>query len=149
MKVAQQMLAGLGFHGDLTWFLLLFALAMARLLSAITLAPFLGGQAVPGQMKVGLAIVMTAVLSPYLAAQAPVQEMNALIAIGLLAKEVMIGTALGLTAQLIFLAIQMSGILMDTQRGMNQMTYVAPQLPGNSSVLGVFELQAGITLFVT
>jgi flagellar biosynthesis protein FliR len=149
MKVAGQMLAGLGFRGDLNWFLLLFGLAMARMLAAIMLAPFLGGQAVPGQIKVGLAVVMTAILTPYLVAQPPPQEMNAVLAIALLAKEVMIGTLIGIASQLIFFAIQMSGIIIDTQRGMNQMTFVAPQLPGNSSVLAVFELQASITLFLT
>jgi type III secretory pathway component EscT len=67
--------------------------------------------------------------------------------IALLAKEVLIGMLLGLLAQLVFFGIQMAGTVIDTQRGMNQFSFFAPQLEGNTSALGLLKFQAALVLF--
>jgi type III secretory pathway component EscT len=64
------------------------------------------------------------------------------------AQAVLVGALLGVACQFVFYGIQMAGILMDTQRGMNQLTFFAPQLSGPASVLGQLKVQTAIVLFM-
>ena len=75
-------------------------------------------------------------------------QVTTLLFVGLLLKEALIGVAIALTAQLVFYAVQMAGTIIDTQRGMNQATFFAPQLAGNVSVLGQLKFQAALALFL-
>jgi flagellar biosynthesis protein FliR len=59
-----------------------------------------------------------------------------------------VGSTIGFLAQLVFYAVQISGIVMDTQRGLNQITYLAPQLPGHVSALGNLQFQASLLVFL-
>jgi len=69
-------------------------------------------------------------------------------AFALVFKEALIGAALGLASQLVFYGVQMAGAIIDLQRGMSQMEFVAPQLQGNTSVLGLFQFQAALVVFL-
>ena len=60
----QSILASLGVHTDIQSFLMLFFLIFTRIAAALNLTPFLGGQALPGQIKVGLAVMIAALLFP-------------------------------------------------------------------------------------
>jgi type III secretory pathway component EscT len=55
---------------------------------------------------------------------------------------------IGFISQLIFFGVQIAGIVIDTQRGLNQISYLAPELPGNVSAFGNLQLQASIVLFL-
>ena len=135
-----------GFRGDLHSTLLLYGLVMTRFSVAMGLAPFLGGRAVPSQLRVGLAAVVTLLVAPHLEAPATTTP---LFAVALLAKEVVTGASLGFLAQLVFFGIEMAGALIDNQRGMNQISLYTPQLQGPASLLGMLQVQAAIALFVT
>ena len=143
----REMARSLGLDGDPAAYLAVFGLALARLATAVSLAPFLGGKSVPNQVKVGLAAAMTILLFPLLR---PVVDAPppTLLWFALLIKEVLIGALLGLLSQLVFFAIQMAGTLMDTQRGMNQFSFFAPQLEGNTSALGLLQFQAALVVFL-
>ena len=64
INTLDRLLSNLGIATDITRFLAIFGLGMARLLGAILLIPFLGGAVVPGRAKVGLAVIITGVLFP-------------------------------------------------------------------------------------
>jgi flagellar biosynthetic protein FliR len=147
LPTAERILAVAGIHIPLQAFLALFFLAMARLVTAIYFVPFFGGQAVPSRVRIGLAVILAAVLAPNLSRTAAA-DLNAVLLVALLAKEIMIGALLGIACQFVFYGIQMAGILIDTQRGMNQLTFFAPQLSGPASVLGQLKLQTAIVLFL-
>src|SRR5438445_559488 len=121
---------------------------MSRLVTAISLSPFLGGGAVPARVKTGLAVIVTAVLFPSIITNVDNQQITTLVFAGLLVKEAMIGATIGFVSQLIFYAVQVAGTFIDTQRGMNQATFFAPQLAGNVSVLGQLKFQAALVLFL-
>lgn len=144
----QQILTHLGFQITVQEFLVLFGLAFARLLPVFVLVPFFGGGSVPAQAKVGLAVIMVAVMYPGVTANVGAGQVTTLLFVGLLLKEAMIGVAIGLTTQLVFYAVQTAGTVIDTQRGMNQATFFAPQLSGNVSVLGQLKFQAALVLFL-
>lgn len=142
----ERVLSSVGFRGDLHGSLLLYGLVLARLAAAISLSPFLGGQSVPMRMRLGLAAVITAILVP---SMPPAGSVTAIDAVALLAKEILLGSIIGFLAQAVFYGIEMAGALIDTQRGMNQITLYTPQLPGPASVLGLLQVQAAIALFFT
>ena len=144
----QQILTHLGFQVTVQEFLVLFGLAFARLLPVFVLVPFFGGGAVPGQAKVGLAVIMVAVMYSGLTANAATGPVTTLLFTGLLLKEALIGVAIAFATQLVFYAVQTAGTIIDTQRGMNQATFFAPQLAGNVSVLGQLKFQAALVLFL-
>jgi flagellar biosynthesis protein FliR len=144
----QHILTSLGIHAEPATFIVLFGLIFARLVSAISLAPFLGGRAVSGRIKVGLAAVTGMLLFTSVAPPANLVDMNALRMSCLLVKEAVIGATLGFLSQLIFYSVQMSGAMVDYGRGMSQATFFAPQLESNVSLLGQIQFQASLVLFV-
>lgn len=148
LSVLEGVLQLVGIHTDIQTFLQLFFLIFTRLISAFSLAPFLGGQALPSQVKVGLAALTAALLYPGLSVAAGGIPLSPIFYFALLGKEFVVGMMIGFISQLVFFGVQIAGIVIDTQRGLNQITYLAPQLPGNVSALGMLQIQASIVLFV-
>lgn len=148
LPTLQHLLESAGVHVNVQSFLLLFFLIFTRLVSALSLAPFMGGQALPNQAKVGLAAVSASLLYPGLAAVAGPMPASPLFYFALLGKEFVVGMMIGFISQMIFFGVQIAGIVIDTQRGLNQITYLAPELPGNVSALGSLQIQASIVLFL-
>ncbi len=147
LQTLERVLANLGIRTDITVFFAMFGLVVARLATAISLSPFLGGMSVPARVKVGLAVLVATLLYPGIAAREAGQEVASLLFVALLVKEVMIGATIGFVSQLVFFAVQMAGTVIDTQRGMNQITYLAPQLQGHTSAIGILKLQAALVVF--
>ncbi len=148
LAALQHVLGTLGFHRNFSDFLVVFGLAFTRIVTAISLTPFLGGQAVISNIKVGLAVVITAIIFPGINVQQP-PSTNVMLLVALLIKEAMIGTIAGFLTQLFLYTVQMSGAMIDDQRGMNQPGLQAPQLAGNVSVLGQLQFQAALVIFIT
>jgi flagellar biosynthetic protein FliR len=132
-------------------FLVLIGLAFARLATFIQTAPFFGGAAVSGRVKAATALALLMIIYPGLAASLPPQgaplPFGVVGFIALLAKEAMVGFALGFLVSLIFEAIQMAGRFIDSQRGSTMSEVFAPQLQLRVSELGQFKLQFTIVLF--
>lgn len=148
LPTLQSLLQSAGLHVEVKPLLLLFFLIFTRLVSALSLAPFMGGQTLPSQAKVGLAAVTAALLYPGLAKTAGPLPGSPMFYFALLGKEFVVGMMIGFISQMIFFGVQIAGIVIDTQRGLNQITYLAPQLPGNVSALGNLQIQACIVLFL-
>jgi flagellar biosynthesis protein FliR len=148
LETLQRILANVGIHVEINTFLVLFGLILARMASAITLAPFLGGKSVSGRIKVGLAIVVSMILFPNVAPQTNLGDLNIVRVLGLMLKEAVIGATLGFLSQLVFQSIQMAGASIDYARGMSQATFLAPQLESNVSLIGQLQFQASLVLFL-
>jgi flagellar biosynthesis protein FliR len=143
----QRVLQSLGYRENVSDFLVVFGLALGRVLTAVTLAPFLGGQAVASNVKIGFSVVLTALLLPGLT-RGQAAPANPVLFVALLAKEVMIGVTIGFIAQLLMYAVQTAGALIDVQRGMDQPGLHAPQLAGNVSAMGMFQFQIALVIFL-
>jgi len=148
LDALQHILANLGIHTDVGTSIVLFGLVMTRLVTAISLTPFLGGRGVAGRVKIGLAVLVGALLFPTVAPQHGLGEMNSLLVMCLLIKEGVIGATLGFLAQIVFYSVQMAGAMIDYGRGMSQATFFAPQLETNVSLLGQLQFQAALVLFL-
>src|SRR2546427_579171 len=112
LAALQHILASLGLHANPEQFAVLFGLIFARISIAIGLTPFLGGKSVFGRMKVGLAVVISALLFESVAPGYP-SSLTTISVICLLAKELMIGATLGFLSQIVFHSIQMAGAMVD------------------------------------
>ena len=132
-------------------FLVLVGLSFARLASFFSVVPFFGGAAVPARVKVATSMSLVVILYPSIAATIPENQslgFGPLGFVALLAKETLIGFTLGFVASLVFEAVQVSGRLMDFQRGSTMGELYAPQLQTRVSELGQFKLQLTIILFI-
>jgi flagellar biosynthetic protein FliR len=147
LDALQRIVQELGYKGNITDFLVVFGLALGRVGSAVSLAPFLGGQAVSRNVKIGLSVVITALLMPALA-RGQATPAGPLLVVALLVKEVMIGVTIGFVAQLMLYSVQAAGALIDVQRGMDQPGLHVPQLAGNASAMGIMQFQVAIVIFL-
>ena len=148
LSVLDRILRQIGLATDVTAFLILFGLSLARVIGAIVLNPLLGGAAVSGRIKVGFAVIVTAVLYPSISPGVANVAIGNVTFVALLAKEITIGVTIGLISQFIFYAVQTAGTLIDTARGMNQATFFSPQLQGNASLTAQLQFQAALVLFL-
>jgi len=148
LSALQAILGSIGSHVSVVRWLELFALVFGRVAPAVALAPFLGGSSVSMQIKAGLGVVISVVLVPVVPQIPGEVPQSMTVFLALLLKEVVVGSVIGFLAQLVFYAVQISGIVIDTQRGLNQITYLAPQLPGHVSALGNLQFQASLVAFL-
>jgi len=127
--------------------LTMFFLGLMRLAPIVSLAPFLGSK-LPGVVKMGLAISLTAVLLPHIimtaARPAPSFDTHFLI-LGL--KEVMIGMILTLLVGFPFYIAQSSGVLIDFLRGSSALQVTDPFMQAQASPIGLLYNYVFIVLF--
>ena len=147
LSSVQSLLDGIGIHYDVRLWLALFALIFARVTAAVVFAPFLGGRSVPGLIKAGLGVILSIAMLPTLSGRTENLPASGLLFFALLVKEAVLGATLGFLAQLVFFGVQMAGTIVDTQRGMNQITFLAPQLEGHPSALGALQFQTALVIF--
>src|SRR5262245_36034790 len=146
-KAAEQILASLGIHTDVGTFVVLFGLIFARMSGAIGLTPFFGGRSIPGRVKVGMAVIVSALLYGNVSPENH-GSMTTILVACLLVKELVIGVTIGFMSQIVFNSIQMAGAMVDYGRGMSQATFLAPQLETNVSLLGQLQFQGALVLFL-
>jgi flagellar biosynthesis protein FliR len=133
-------------------FLVLFGLCFARIVSYVAFVPFLGGKAVPSKVKIAVAISLTVIAYPQLAAEVAQNggELNfgPLGFFFLMMKECFIGFTLSYISTAVFEAIQIAGRFIDVQRGASMAEVMAPQLNEKVSELGEFKFQLSLVLFI-
>lgn len=139
----------LGIQHDLTQVMLAFALLMARILPVIMLTPFLGGESVPSEVRLGLGVLLGLVLYPLLIAQTRDVPVSPLIFIGLMLKELFIGVALTMVVNIIFDAANVAGGLIDIMSGTNQAQLMVPQIGSQVTLFANLNLQLTTVTFLT
>jgi flagellar biosynthesis protein FliR len=139
----------LGIQMDLTQVMLGFALLMGRVLPVIMLTPFLGGESVPSEVKLGLGVMLGLVLYPLLIVQAQNVPVSPLVFIGLMFKELFIGLSLTMVVNIIFDAANVAGGLIDVMSGTNQAQLFVPQLGSQVTLFANLNLQLTTVTFLT
>ena len=129
--------------------ILLGALVVARLVPMVQLVPYMGGEAVPQTVKMGLAFALAILVYPAIWMQggaAVLPDDTFGIAL-LVTKEVFVGATLGFVCALSFEAIRMAGQIIDNSAGLTQATTMVPQLPDRISPTSNFLYQLAIVVF--
>ena len=127
--------------------LTLFFLGLMRVAPIVALAPFLGSR-LPGGVKIGTAIAITAILLPHLIASAkiPAVTYDAHFATYCI-KELFIGMILALLVSIPFYIAQSSGVLIDFLRGSSALQIQDPIMQSQSSSIGQLYNYVFIVLF--
>lgn len=104
-----------------------------RVLAIFTTAPIFNESEVPKKVKIGLALIIAFLISRNL----PESHLLIMSYEGLLAaaQQLIIGAAIGLTVQLIFVAVRTAGEIMGLQMGLSFATFFDPSGGGNMPVI--------------
>lgn len=125
-----------------------FLLIFARVTALFVTAPVFGSRSAPLQTKIGLAALLSLALMPLVAPQVGSAPADLLPLIGQLAAETAVGLCLGFLVMLLMAALQMAGQFIDTQMGFGIINILNPLSEQQSSALGQFLYQLGMTLFL-
>jgi flagellar biosynthesis protein FliR len=116
-----------------------FILIFIRTITMIALMPVLGSQNIPSMIKVGLALMLTVVIFPYVINHGTlVFPANTGMFIVMMIKELFTGMIIGYVASLIFSTIQFAGYMVDSLTGFTFVELVDPFTDSSVSVFGQF-----------
>ncbi len=149
MGPVEQVLAELGFKANVSMVILTMALLLARVIPVIIFSPFLGGEAVPSEVRMGLGVTLGLVLFPGVGDQVTNIPTSTLPFIALLLKEVFIGVCLAFVVNSVFEAATVAGTMVDTLAGTNMAQVMVPQTQQQVSLFANLKTQLAVVLFLT
>jgi flagellar biosynthesis protein FliR len=124
-------------------------LLMCRVMPVLVFSPFLGGEVVPTEVKMGVGITLSLVLFPAVGDRMGTIPTSALPYIALLLKEIFLGFSLAFIVNIVFDAARVAGTLADTMSGSNNAQLYVPQLGQQVSLFSSLKVQLAVVLFLT
>lgn len=121
-------------------------LVFARLGAAVMLVPGLGEHYVLPRMRLLLALALSLLVTPAVAATMPELPREPLALAGLVAPEVLVGLLLGFVARLALMAIHAGGSLIAMQSGLSAAAMFDPGEASQGTIPGIFLAAAALTL---
>lgn len=134
-------------HLDPATVLSVFFLTLARLLPIMALAPFLGAQNVPMTIRVMFGVALTAIFLPQNLLQVHGNIPFAMPFVGLCIKELLIGAIIGFLSSVPFYIAQMSGSLIDFQRGASSLQVTDPTTRSQTGAIRILYNYVLIAIF--
>ncbi|RZI42095.1 flagellar biosynthetic protein FliR [Herbaspirillum sp. HC18] len=119
-----------------TW-IAAFIWPLTRILGLIATAPLFGNLSIPIRVKIGLGVMLTMVIAPTIPATAAADPMS-LTGLLILAKELVIGLAMGFAMRIIFAAVEMAGEVSGLTMGFGFATFFDPQTRARTSAIAQF-----------
>ncbi len=123
-----------------------FFLVFSRIGSAIAVMPGFSSSFVSPRMRLGIALTITFLLTPMLAAELPVLPKSMVALVLLIAGEILIGSYLGLIARILMGALQTAGTLIALSSSMANALVNDPISEQQSSTISGFLATAGVVL---
>lgn len=139
----------LGFQTSMSVIIMTGALVAARVIPTIAFSPFLGGESVPTEVKIGLGLLLTMVLFPAVSERISEVPTGPLPFILTMAKEVFIGISLAFIISLVFDAARVAGNLVDVMTGAQQAQLQVPMIGQQGTIWSAFKLMLTVTLFLS
>jgi flagellar biosynthetic protein FliR len=120
---------------------------LARLLGLMTAAPVFSNRAVPVRIRLAIGMGIALAILPILPPMPPIVPGSGL---GLLvmAEQIFIGIAIGLSARLVFAAVDLAGSAIGMQMGLSFALFFDPNSGGQSAVLADFLSLVATLLFL-
>jgi flagellar biosynthetic protein FliR len=118
----------------------------ARISGLMVFAPFFGNGAIPVRIKAVLTIAITVVLYPVYAARIGLITMTQWPLV--VARELVLGLAIGLAANFVFEAAQMAGQVLGVQMGYSLVNILDPQTQVDTTVVAMFHQTVAFLLFL-
>ena len=106
-----------------------------RIVALIASAPILGDASVPRRARIGLALFVTVIVAPNIVAvpATPILSGEGFV---LVARQLLIGVAMGFSMRLAFAAVEYAGDLIGLQMGIGFATLVNPETNDQSPIIG-------------
>lgn len=114
-----------------------FIWPLVRILALIATAPILGNSIVPVRVKIGLAVGITLLVSPVLGPM-PQIEPGSIPGLFVIAQQIVIGAAMGLAMQIVFVAVEMAGDITGLQMGLGFATFYDPNSRGSTAIISQY-----------
>jgi flagellar biosynthetic protein FliR len=146
---ASEAIAKLAEQANIQLIIFVVGLIMCRVLPVIIFSPFLGGEVIPVEVKMGVGVTLSIVMYPIVAQRMGAIPSAPLPYIALLLKEVFIGLTLAFIISAIFDAARVAGNLADTMMGSNNAQLYVPQLGQQVTLYSNLKVQLGVVLFLT
>ncbi|HEY7098546.1 MAG TPA: flagellar biosynthetic protein FliR [Terriglobales bacterium] len=112
----------------------------------MTFSPFLGSEAIPAPVKVGLTLTTTALLYP--AIRTPQVDAGAGAWLQVIVGEAVIGLLMGLTVHLVLDAVTCAGQIVGMQMGFSLVTLFDPNTQADTPVLSIFHQLIALLIFL-
>ena len=110
---------------------------LTRILGLITAAPLFGNTSFPISAKVGLGVMLAAIIAPTVPAM-PAADPLSMAGLLILVQEMLIGVAMGFSMRIVFAAVEMAGEVASMTMGLGFATVFDPQSKGRSSAVSQF-----------
>jgi len=117
-----------------------------RIAGLMLFAPFFGSTAIPARIKPVLVVALTALLYPMLSHQLPVLKPSEWPVV--IFSELLIGAAIGISANLVFDGAQMAGQILSVQMGYSLINILDPQTQVESTVVALFHQTLAMLIFL-
>jgi len=124
-----------------------FALVLVRVTGLLLTAPILGSEVVPVRIRAGFAAVVAMLMFPLVAPTLPAEMSLGTVLAGL-PGELLIGLTMGLALGLVFVGVQIAGMVVGQQAGMALGEVYNPVMDSDSSVLGQTFFLTALAIFV-
>lgn len=132
---------------QLSSWMVMFLWPFVRILALISTAPIFGESRVPRHVKVGLAALLSVAIGPTLGVL-PAVPVVSLPGIWIIAQQVLIGVAMGLSMRLVFTAVQATGEYVGLQMGLSFASFFDPTSGGQTMVLARLLNMLAMLLFL-
>ncbi len=120
-------------------------LVFVRVTAILALIPIFGATQVPRPVRIGLALLVTFVVSKTVPAIAP-------LAIGGLTSavisQILVGAVFGFVASLVFTGVQFAGEVMDIVMGFSAVNVINPTTQQNVTIVGEFQLALATLIYL-
>lgn len=129
--------------------LVVFLLVLVRASAIFLVAPILGNATTPARVRVGLALLLAVIFTPFLMKQPLAVDVSSPfpLAIAVL-QELTVGFLIGFLAQLLFVSMQLAGQVVGMQMGFGLANVFDPTSHAQVSVLSQFYLFLGVLVFL-
>jgi len=149
MNDVDQIFQQFGINTSISMIIFAGALVAARVIPLIVFSPFLGGEVVPTEVKIGLGVMFSIVLFPAVSERISMVPANAIPFILCFAKEVFIGISLAFVVSVIFDAARVAGNLVDVMSGAQMAQVMVPAFQQQATLYATFKFMLTVTLFLT
>lgn len=122
-----------------------FLFLLLRVGALLVAMPLFGGPGVPQHVKIGLGVLIAALLYPVIDAVVPPSHLLGLLL--MVAQEIAIGLGMGFIVSLFFLGLQLAGQLMDVPIGFGMVNVLDPHFGGQIPILGQFQNVLAVLIY--
>lgn len=117
-----------------------------RVSGVMVFAPFLGGSAIPMQVKASLTLALTVLLTPSQGGLA--WNASSVDLMKVVVGELVVGLALGMTLTFVSEAVQLAGQILGVQMGFSLVNILDPQTQVDTPVLAIFHQLVTVMVFL-